>query len=65
MKLRKCLPQRVSIVLVAIFMLVGAAGFSVLAFSFLPMVGFLVAVPMFILAVWVIRLRLNSQCEIV
>ncbi|MCP4119401.1 MAG: hypothetical protein GY737_29185 [Desulfobacteraceae bacterium] len=65
MKSTKCLPQRISIVLLAVFMLVGAAGFAVLAFSFLPMVGFLVALPMFVLAVYIVRLRLNSQCEIV
>ena len=61
----KCLPQRISIILISIFMLLGAAAFTLLAFSVLPIIGFLVAVPLFILAVYFIRLRLNKQCEIV
>ncbi len=65
MMFTKCLPQKISIVLIAVFMLVGAAAFALLAFSVLPIIGFLVAVPMFILAIYFIRLRLNSQCEIV
>ncbi|MBI9089114.1 MAG: hypothetical protein JEZ12_07860 [Desulfobacterium sp.] len=65
MMFTRCLPQKISIVLLAVFMLVGAAAFTLLAFSVLPIIGFLVAVPLFILAVYVIRLRLNKQCEIV
>jgi len=60
----KCIPQKISKFILGLVLLVGAIGFIGLGFTLFPFIGFFVAIPFVVLAVYFFKVHLNSQCEI-
>ncbi len=59
-----CIREKGSKFILGFLLLIAAAGLVVFGFTLLPIIGFALAVPVAVLAVIVIRARLNKQCEI-
>jgi uncharacterized membrane protein len=64
MNATNCFFERVSALTIGILLLVGAIGFAVVGLTVLPVVGLVVAVPIFALSVYFFRVHFNRQCEI-
>lgn len=64
MKATECAPQKISKLMMGLLLLLAAAGLIVIGITLLPFFGFIMAVPVIALAVYVFGLRLNDQCEI-
>jgi hypothetical protein len=65
MKANECVPQKISKLMLGSLLLVAALGLIIIGITLLPIFGFLLAVPVIALAIYVFRLHLNDQCEIV
>jgi len=64
MQTKACMPERLSKWLLALILLLGGIGFGVIGFTVLPVIGFLVAVPMLVLSGYFYRVHLNERCRI-
>jgi len=64
MKISECVPQKISKFMLALLALTGALGSVIIGITLLPFFGFILAVPLLVLAVYIFRLHLNDQCEI-
>lgn len=64
MQTKICLPERFSKLILSLILLLGGIGFGVIGFTVLPLIGFLVAVPMLALAGYFYRVHLNERCRI-
>lgn len=64
MKITECVPQKISKFMLGTFMLGAAAGLIVIGITLLPVFGFILAMPVIALAIYIFRLHLNDQCEI-
>jgi hypothetical protein len=64
MKATDCVPQKISKLMLGSFLLAAASGLIVIGITLLPVIGFILAVPVIALAVYVFRLHLSDQCEI-
>lgn len=64
METKICLPERFSKLILSLILLLGGIGFGVIGFTVLPLIGFLVAVPMLALAGYFYRVHLNERCRI-
>ncbi|MFH1155493.1 MAG: hypothetical protein V1793_16930 [Pseudomonadota bacterium] len=64
MKINECVPQKISKLFFASVLFLGALGLVVSGFTVLPLFGFVLALPVAILAAVVLRLHLNDRCEI-
>lgn len=64
MRANECVPQKISKVMLGSLLLAAAAGLIIIGVTLLPVIGFVLAVPVITLAVYVFRLHLNDQCEI-
>ena len=64
MKTLECVPQKISKLMMGSILLVLAAGLIIIGVTILPIFGFLLAIPVIVLAVYVFQLHLNDQCEI-
>lgn len=64
MKPMKCAPQKISKFILGLFLLTGALGFIAIGFTLLPYIGFLVAIPFTVLAIFFFNAKLNDKCEI-
>lgn len=64
MSTNNCFFERVSALSIGILLLVGAIGFALIGLTVLPVVGLVVAVPVFALSVYFFRVHFNRQCEI-
>ncbi len=64
MKATKCVPQKISKLMLGSLMLGAAAGLVIISFTLLPVFGFVLALPVIALAIYIFGLRLNDQCEI-
>lgn len=64
MKKLECVPQRISKLMLGTLLMVGALGLVVIGFTLLPIFGFMMAVPVAALSLYVFSLHLNDQCEI-
>lgn len=64
MKPIKCIPQKISKLLLGSLMLVGAIALVIIGITLLPVFGFILAVPVISLSFYVYSLHLNDQCEI-
>ncbi|MBA3012956.1 MAG: hypothetical protein KKF12_05975 [Proteobacteria bacterium] len=64
MRATKCVPQKISKLLLGSLLLAAAAGLIVIGITLLPVIGFVLAVPVIVLAIYVLRLHLSDQCEI-
>ncbi len=65
MKATECVPQKISKLMLGSLLLAAALGLIIIGITLLPIFGFLLAIPVIALAVYVFRLHLNDQCEIV
>ena len=64
MKATQCVPQKISKLMMGSIMLAAAVALVVIGVTLLPIVGFVLAVPVIALAIYIFRLHLNDQCEI-
>lgn len=59
-----CLFERVSNLGVAIALLIGALGLSVITIVALPVFGFIIAVPVFFLSGWFVTAPRSQECTL-
>lgn len=64
MKSIKCVPQKISKIMMGLLVLGAAVGLIIIGATMLPILGFILALPVFALAIYIFRLHLNDQCEI-
>ena len=64
MKTTECVPQKISKLMMGSIMLVAAIALVVIGVTLLPIFGFVLAIPVTALAIYIFRLHLNDQCEI-
>ena len=64
MKLSKCVPEKISKAFVGGFLIVAALAFFIAGFTILPLVGFVLAVPLVLLSIYFLRIHVNDQCEL-
>ena len=59
-----CLPERISKLLLSVLLILGGIGFSVIALTVLPVIGFVFAIPMLVAGGYFYRVHLNDRCSI-
>lgn len=59
-----CLSEQLMKYALGGLLLAAALGLTIISITLLPVVGFVLVIPVAILAAYVIRLRLNDQCQI-
>ena len=64
MKLSDCVPEKISKAFVGGFLLVAALAFFISGFTVLPLVGFVLSVPLVLLSIYFLRIHVNDQCEL-
>ncbi|MFA5903285.1 MAG: hypothetical protein WC836_05075 [Desulfobacula sp.] len=64
MKTTKCVPQKISKLVLGSFMLAAAIALIVIGITLLPVFGFILAIPVIALSFYIFNLHLNDQCEI-
>jgi hypothetical protein len=64
MKTLECVPQKISKLMMGSLLLVLAVGLIIIGVTLLPVFGFLLAIPVLALAIYVFQLHLNDQCDI-
>lgn len=62
--LDRCLPQRLSKLTIAVILLIFSLGLVVLGLTILPVIGFILAVPVLLFSIFFFRVHLNQRCEI-
>ena len=60
----KCIPQKISKLMMGSIMLAAAAALVVIGVTLMPIFGLMLAVPVAAIAIYIFRLHLNDQCEI-
>ncbi len=64
MKATECVPQKISKLMLGSLMLIAALGLIIIGITLLPVFGFILALPVIALAIYIFKLHLNDQCEI-
>ena len=64
MKLSDCVPEKMSKAFVGGFLLVAALASLIAGFTILPLVGFILAVPLVLLGIYFLKIHVNDQCEL-
>jgi len=64
MKTTECVPQKISKLMLGLIMMGFAAALIIIGVTLMPVFGFLLALPVIALAIYIFRLHLNDQCEI-
>ncbi len=64
MKLSDCVPEKMSKLLIGVLLIIFALGAAVLGFTLLPFIGIILALVLFVLGGYFIRVHLNESCEI-
>jgi hypothetical protein len=64
MKTTQCVPQKISKLMLGSIMLAAVAALVVIGITLMPVFGFMLAIPVTALAIYIFRLHLNDQCEI-
>jgi len=64
MKTTECVPQKISKLMLGLIMVGFAAALIIIGVTLMPVFGFLLALPVIALAIYIFRLHLNDQCEI-
>lgn len=64
MKLNDCIPEKMSKAFVGALLLVGALAFVIAGFTILPIIGFVLAVPLALLSIYFFKIHVNDQCEL-
>lgn len=63
MSSNQCISQRISKFALGCILLAAASGLVVIGLTLLPIIGFVMAVPVAGLAIYFFRIHLNDQCE--
>jgi len=64
MKKLNCVPQKIYKLMLGGIVLASALALIAIGVTLLPVFGFILAVPVVALAIYIFRLHLNDQCEI-
>ncbi len=64
MKAIECVPQKISKLMLGSLLLAAAIALIIIGVTLLPIFGFVLAVPVVAMAIYVFRLHLNDRCEI-
>ena len=64
MDLNSCLPQKISKMALGILFLIFGTGTAILGVTVLPLIGLVLAVPLFIIGIYFVRTHLNKKCEL-
>lgn len=64
MKTNECVPEKLSKFMIASLIMAAAAGLIVIGVTLLPVFGFVLAIPVIALSVYIFRLHLNKECQI-
>jgi len=64
MNAMKCAPQKVSKLIIGFAALICAIALFILGITLVPVLGILLSLPTFAMAVSIFRLHLNDRCEI-
>ncbi len=64
MKASECVPQKMSKYMLGSLTLAAALGLVIIGITLLPFFGFILALPVLALSIYIFRLHLNDQCEI-
>lgn len=64
MKITECVPQKMSKFMLGFLTLAASIGLVIIGITFLPFFGFILALPVLALSIYIFRLHLNDQCEI-
>ena len=64
MSATSCLLERFSALTIGVALLIGGLGAVVIGLTVLPVLGFVFAVPFFLLSAYFFRVHFNKQCEI-
>ncbi len=64
MKLNECVPQRISKLMFASLLMLAGVVLIIIGITLVPIIGFVLAVPVIGLAIYVFKLHLNEKCEI-
>lgn len=64
MKTTECVPQKISKFMLGLIMVGFALALIIIGVTLMPVFGFILAVPVIALAIYIFRLHLNDQCEI-
>ena len=63
MKSNQCIPQQISKFTLGLLLIGAALGLVVIGLTLLPIIGFVLAVPVAGLGIYFFRIHLNDQCE--
>ncbi len=64
MKTTECIPQKISKLMLGLILMGFALALIIIGATLLPVFGFILALPVIALAIYIFRLHLNDQCEI-
>lgn len=64
MKTIGCVPQKISKLMLGSLLLLAALALIIIGITLLPVFGFILALPVIALAIYIFKLHLNDQCEI-
>ena len=64
MKATECVPEKISKFMLGLIMVGFATALIIIGVTLLPVFGFILALPVIALAIYIFRLHLNDQCEI-
>jgi len=64
MKNTECTPQKISKLMFGSLLLLAGIILIIIGITLLPVFGFVLALPVIALSIYVFRLHLNEQCEI-
>ena len=64
MKKIRCIPQKISKLVLGSLMLAAAMALIIIGFTLLPIFGLILALPVIALSFYIYSLHVNDQCEI-
>ena len=64
MKTTECVPEKISKLMLGLILMGFALALIIIGVTLLPVFGFILALPVIALAIYIFRLHLNDQCEI-
>ncbi len=64
MKNSNCVSQKISKYLLGAVLGIAALGLVIIGVTILPIIGIVMAIPVIVLAVYIVQSRLNRECEI-
>jgi hypothetical protein len=59
-----CFFERISALTIGVILMIGAIGLTIISITIIPVVGLILAVPLFGFSVYFFRVHFNRQCQI-